>query len=163
MGEFGSLPAVGVEMTQLALSGKSCRDMIRLSGFCVIFLMAAKAVYPVHHKTRFAMALDAVESSVDSFQRITGHCEMIPFVRRNILPGESRVAITAVRSKPELVAVILAAFPVANLACCRSSLKDFVLVALSARDGAVSPRERKVGLIVFLHGPALDVLLLSHT
>jgi hypothetical protein len=158
--EFGSLPDTGVEMTQLTLGGKSCRDMIRLSNFPVFFFVTAETVDLMDDKTGIPMTLDTVESAVDSFQNITGCGGVVPFVRRYVLPAKWGMAVAAVAAQSQLVSVILAALPVTSLACSGCTLKNFVQVALCARNGAVPPREREVGSIMRLDRPFLHCLFL---
>jgi hypothetical protein len=159
MGKLGPLPA-GVGMTQLALGRKSCCNMIWIVRLYVIFLMTAEAVLVFGCKTGLPVALDTIESPVDTLQSITGSSGMIPLVRRDILPGECGVTICAMAAESELISVILTAFPMANLTSRRGSFEDVIQMAFAAGDSPVSSGEGEIGPVVGFNRPFFDFLLL---
>ncbi len=107
------------------------------------------------------MAVTAVKDAVVSFQFEICPDSMIPLVEGDIFPCMGSMTLCAVNAKPELIAVILAAFPVTDFTVFWSSLKNQIRMTFTAGNGAVFSYKWKICVVMGLDGPPGYLLLLS--
>jgi hypothetical protein len=144
-------------MTGLTARGESGRDVVGITGFSEVFLVAGKAVNSGGSESLLSVAVGAVQGTMNALAAESRLSLMVPAVGGDGFPVLGGMAVAAVRTQPELVAVVLSFLPMTAFAGGRRPLEDQVRVAIPASHRPVPAEERKSRRVVTLDGEGTDL------